>query len=136
MADLAQVDCWLRQAEADLRAAGAESTGIEENHRRYWFQQSCQKAIKAWGLLHGDGTGSADEEKEFAKVFLEQHAPYDEIQSTMQPVPQSVHKLRREIYLFLNSLDNSELLVVLIVAGPKAQQETWTRGTGTPRAAR
>jgi hypothetical protein len=118
MLDFAQVDCWIRQAEADLRAGGVASIGIEENHRRYWLQQSCEKAIKAWGLLHWAGGGNADDEKDFVKVFLKQHAPYDEIQSATQPVPQSVYKLRREIYLFLNSLDNSKMLEKLDATKP------------------
>ena len=48
MATPTQVEQWLLQAEADLRASEALAADIRENHRRYWIQQAYEKAMKAW----------------------------------------------------------------------------------------
>jgi HEPN domain-containing protein len=101
-ADIAQVECWLLQAEADFQAAKATAEGILECHKRYWFQQSCEKAIKAYGLLRFDPASAADE-KAFVLSFLRHHAPFTEFDASI-PTSRAMHLLQREIGVFLREL--------------------------------
>lgn len=65
---------WLRQARSDFDAARVNEERILECHRRYWFQQSYEKAIKAIAIA---SISDADEEflQAFQDYFLRHHAP-------------------------------------------------------------
>jgi len=109
MATPAQVDAWIQQAEADLRAARVVDEGIAECHRRYWIQQSCEKALKAYALMKWT-EGAAAEELEFRRMFLLQHSPLKTLSGVGTPLTKRLHLLRREVVLFVNGLDNAALL--------------------------
>lgn len=117
MPELKQVKAWLDQATADLRAAQAKDDAIAECHRRYWFQQSCEKAIKALGLLRWADTNDPALTTELTAVFLKQHAPYDTLQSSA-PKSKAIKALQREIDSFLRQLDNFALLKKLDATRP------------------
>jgi hypothetical protein len=120
MAAPKQVEQWLRQADADLRAAEAEAEDISENHRRYWLQQSYEKAIKAWGLMKW--RHSADDEGQFHHVFLRRHSPFFFIDNTNVPLPKSIHLLQREARAFVNGLAYGAALIKIDVTTPEFDQ--------------
>ena len=73
MATSTQVRTWIEQAHADLAATQVEDAGLRECHRRYWIQQSYEKAIKAYALMRW--TGGPNDDAQFARLFLLQHSP-------------------------------------------------------------
>lgn len=117
MATPKQVEQWLRQAEEDLRAAAADADGISENHRRYWLQQSYEKAIKAWGLMRW--RHNADDERQFHNVFLRRHSPFFVIDTTNALLPKSIHLLQREARAFVNRLAYGDVLIKIDATTPE-----------------
>lgn len=117
MATPEQVEQWLRQAEADLRAGEAEADGVSESHRRYWLQQSYEKAIKAWGLMKWKH--NPDDEGQFHHVFLRHLSPFFFIDNTNAPLPKSIHLLQREARLFINGLPYRDVLIKLDATTPE-----------------
>lgn len=99
MPDFQHLQCWIRQAEADLIAAEAAVSEVRENHRRYWLQQSYEKAIKAWGMLRYDPAGPA-EQHEFLQHFLSRHGPF--ASRSAADIPRRLFLLRRQLLAFLN----------------------------------
>jgi HEPN domain-containing protein len=65
---------WLDQARSDLRAARAAARGEAECHRRYWYQQCCEKAIKANAITLLESTERSTLAG-FRDTFLRHHAP-------------------------------------------------------------
>ncbi len=65
---------WMRQAKVDFRAAQEKSAGTLECHRRYWYQQSYEKALKAYAISRveagDDAVGQALQEE-----LLRTHSP-------------------------------------------------------------
>jgi hypothetical protein len=108
MATSAQVRAWLDQAEADLRASGVQAGDLRECHRRYWIQQSYEKAIKAYALTRWNGAGG--DEAQFAKLFLLQHSPLKAVAEANQPLSKALHLLARDVDAMVDSIDNSGLL--------------------------
>ena len=109
MADFELVECWIRQAEEDLEAAKAEAEGISENHRRYWFQQSYERAVKAFGLLKYQP--GAQEGNLVNRVFLHRHDPLLRLgQEQVPQLPRGLRLLRREVIAFVDRQDQSEFL--------------------------
>lgn len=51
MSTLRQVKAWLDQAKYDLGASRVADINVRDCHRRYWIQQSYEKAIKAYALM-------------------------------------------------------------------------------------
>lgn len=117
MATRRQVEAWLEQAEADLRAATATSAELQECHRRYWLQQSYEKSIKAYALMRWNGV--AAEEKEFSRVFLLQHSPLRVVSEVSTPLSKAMHLLRREVESFVRSLDNAAILLKIDATTPR-----------------
>lgn len=117
MATPKQVEQWLRQAEEDLKAAEADADGISQNHRRYWLQQSYEKAIKAWGLMKW--RYNADDEGQFHHVFLRRHSPFLFIDNTNAPLPKSIHLLQREARVFVNGFAYSAVLIKIDATTPE-----------------
>jgi len=109
MARPEDADCWLVQANADLLAANAEHQDIAECHRRFWIQQSYEKAIKAYAIIRW--SGAAEDERQFARLFLLKHSPLKTLASAGDPLPKSLHMLSREVEVFVRELDNSDLLL-------------------------
>ncbi|WP_437877944.1 hypothetical protein [Sorangium sp. So ce513] len=107
MADRAQIDAWLRQAKADLQAGRTQSDDVSEDHRRYWLQQCCEKALKALGLLLWRGPASDD--GMFRAHFLHKHSPLKELQQAAA-LPKSLKLLLREIEVELGKIDGAALL--------------------------
>jgi len=110
-----QIKAWIRQAEADLSAASAEAPGIAECHRRYWFQQSYEKSIKALALMKWTGV---PDEREFAQNFLWKHSPLATISTGKTPLPKKLYLLQRELTAFMIKLDGSALLKKLDATTP------------------
>ena len=67
-----QVNTWIAQAEADLRASRVTGEGLCECHGRYWIQQSYEKAIKAYALMRWKG--GPGEDAQFTRLFLLHYA--------------------------------------------------------------
>lgn len=99
MATRQQVKAWVEQADADLLAARAESSDLRECHRRYWIQQAYEKAIKAYALMHWNGT--AQEQSQFERLFLLQHSPLKTVAETMTPLSKALHVLDRDVRAFV-----------------------------------
>ena len=89
MATPTQVRTWIAQADADLVAARVEHDGLGECHRRYWLQQSYEKAIKAYALMRW--TGGAEDEAQFARLFLLQHSPLKTVAEANTPLSKPLH---------------------------------------------
>ena len=103
------VECWIRQAEEDLKAAKADAEGISENHRRYWFQQSYEKAVKALGLLKY--LAGPQEGKLINDLFLHRHDPLLRLeQEEVSQLPRGLRLLRRELIAFVDRQDQSAFL--------------------------
>ncbi len=117
MATPKQVEQWLRQAEEDLRAAEADAEGVSENHKRYWLQQSYEKAIKAWGLMKW--RHDADDEAQFHHVFLRRHSPFLYMDNTNAPLPKTIHLLQREARAFVNGFAYSAVLIKIDATTPE-----------------
>jgi hypothetical protein len=117
MATPKQVRAWLEQAEADLLASRAEGDEIKDCHRRFWIQQSYEKSIKAYALMRWQGT--AEEDAEFARMFLFQHSPLMLVSTTNTPLSKALHLLARDVDSFVSNLDNSELLVKIDATRPR-----------------
>jgi hypothetical protein len=112
-----QVEQWLLQAEADLRAAEADSDGVTDGHRRFWLQQSYEKGIKAWGLMKW--RYNLDDEGQFHHVFLRRHSPFLSIDRTNAPLPKSIHLLQREARAFVNGLAYGGVLMKIDATTPE-----------------
>jgi hypothetical protein len=108
MAQLEDAAIWLTQAEADLRAARAEHGDVAECHRRYWLQQSYEKAIKAYALIHWKGPAN---DKQFRTQFLLKHSPFKSVGAGASPLSLLLHKLMRQLETFVRRLDNAGLLL-------------------------
>ena len=121
MAQPDEIECWLTQAEADLRSGDAEHPEIAECHRRYWIQQSCEKAIKAYALIRW--TGSQAEEKQFAQLFLLCHSPLKSVATAKTPLSKALHVLAREVEVFVRGLDNHDLLLKIDATTPTASPD-------------
>ncbi len=115
MATPEQVSPWIRQAEADLAAARVESDGIAECHRRYWIQQSYEKAIKALAFTLLGGT---DDENKALRQLLS-HSPLkllaERIVDPKTPLPKTLDRkrlrlLKRDLDAFVRRLDNAKFL--------------------------
>ncbi len=117
MATPKQVEQWLLQADSDLKAAEAASDDVSESHRRYWLQQSYEKAIKAWGLMKWKY--NPDDEGHFRHVFLRRHSPFFFIDNTNAPLPRSIHLLQREARIFINELPYAATLIQLDATTPE-----------------
>lgn len=113
----AQVRAWIEQSEADLLAARTDADGLRECHRRYWIQQSYEKAIKAYALMQW--TGSDEEEAQFARLFLLQHSPLTHVQGTGTPLSKPLHLLTRQVLTFVRGLDNGALLLKIDGTTPR-----------------
>jgi hypothetical protein len=108
MTEPKQVRSWIEQAEADLAAARTRGDGIAECHRRYWLQQSYEKAIKALALMKW--TGGPRDETEFSKQFLLQHSPLKKVGATPTPLSKALRLLARELDAHVRRLDNGGIL--------------------------
>jgi hypothetical protein len=108
MTEPKQVRSWIEQAEADLAAARTRGDGIAECHRRYWLQQSYEKAIKALALMKW--TGGPRDETEFSKQFLLQHSPLTKVGATPTPLSKALRLLARELDAHVRRLDNGGIL--------------------------
>jgi hypothetical protein len=117
MATPTQVRRWVQQAEADLQASRATAESLGECHRRYWIQQSYEKAIKAYAMMRWAGTPA--EEAEFTRLFLLQHSPLKNVSTAGAPLPKALHLLLREVLAFVLGLDNSELLLKIDATTPR-----------------
>lgn len=117
MATPAQVDAWIEQAQADLFAARVQAEGVAECHRRYWIQQSYEKAIKAYALVRWAGPSS--DEGEFSRQFLLQHSPLKTLSTVGSPLSKALHLLRREVLAFVNGLDNAAVLLQIDATTPR-----------------
>jgi hypothetical protein len=111
-----QVRSWIDQAEADLAAAKAHGEGISECHRRYWLQQSYEKAIKALALMKWTG-GPADD-ADFARHFLLQHSPLKRVGMSPTPLSKALRLLARELDAHVRRLDNSAVLLRIDATTP------------------
>jgi hypothetical protein len=117
MATPTQVRTWIEQADADLVAARVEHDGLGECHRRYWIQQSYEKAIKAYALMRW--TGGAGDEAQFARLFLLQHSPLTTVAEANTPLSKPLHLLAREVEAFVRSFDNATLLLKIDATTPR-----------------
>jgi HEPN domain-containing protein len=108
MALLEDVSNWLAQAEADLRAARAEHADVAECHRRYWIQQSYEKAIKAYAIIRWRGHPT---DEQFRKEFLRRHSPLKGVEPGKASLSKNLHVLARDVGTFVRGLDNAELLL-------------------------
>jgi hypothetical protein len=117
MATSKQVKTWIQQAEADLDAARVEDARLGECHRRYWIQQSYEKAIKAYALMRW--TGAAVDEPQFARLFLLQHSPLKTVTEATTPLSKPLHLLAREVETFVRRLDNHDLLLKIDATTPR-----------------
>lgn len=117
MATPEQVRKWIEQAEADLKASRVTDESLGECHRRYWIQQSCEKAIKAYAMMRW--TGSAAEEAEFSRLVLLQHSPLKNVIAPNAPLSKSLHLLSRQVEIFVRSLDNSGMLLRVDATTPR-----------------
>jgi len=111
-----QVRTWIEQAEADLRASRATAPELAECHRRYWVQQSYEKAIKAYALMRW--AGAAADEPEFTRMFLLRHSPLKTIDQPPTPLSKRLHLLRRDVKAFVMRLDNVDLLLQIDATTP------------------
>lgn len=116
MATPRQVRSWIDQAEADLAAARVEAVGIAECHRRYWLQQSYEKAIKALALMKW--TGGAADEAEFARQFLLQHSPLKKVGTTPTPLSKALRALARVLDAQVHGMDNGNILLRIDATTP------------------
>ena len=98
---------WIRQARADL-GAGCSLAG-EECHRRYWLQQACEKALKAFGLILWHGP---EDDSVLRRRFLLQHSPLS-VLAAEPDLPKPLRALVREIKAELGQMDNGKLLLQL-----------------------
>ena len=117
MATTKHVKTWIEQAEADLVAAGVVTDGVGECHRRYWMQQSCEKAIKALALMRW--TGSLGDDAQFTKEFLLQHSPLKAVAELNTSLSKPLHLLAREVEAFVRALDNSAALLKIDATTPR-----------------
>lgn len=117
MATSKQVKTWIEQAEADLVAARVRADGLGECHRRYWIQQSYEKAIKAFALMRW--TGTAGDEAQFARLFLLQHSPLKTVVEANTPLSKPLHLLAREVEAFVRALDNAAMLLKIDATTPR-----------------
>jgi hypothetical protein len=117
MATLTQVRTWIEQANADLVAAEVEDARLRECHRRYWIQQSYEKAIKAYALMRW--TGGANDDAQFARLFLLQHSPLKTVAQANTPLSKALHLLAREVEAFVRILDNADLLLKIDATTPR-----------------
>jgi hypothetical protein len=117
VATLRQVEAWIEQAEADLLAASARAPELRECHRRYWLQQGYEKAIKAYALMRWNG--GPENEREFHRTFLLQHAPLKVVSEVSTPLSKAMYLLRREVEIFVRRLDNSEILLKIDATIPR-----------------
>ena len=108
MADPRTLKAWLVQARADHQAATVAEEGVLDCHRRYWFQQACEKGIKALGLVLW--RGPASDEGQFRALVLNRHDPLKRLQKE-PALPRSLWLLLREIETELGHIDNSGLLL-------------------------
>jgi hypothetical protein len=116
MATPKQVRSWIDQAEADLAAARADAGGVAECHRRYWLQQSYEKAIKALALMKW--TGGAADEAEFTRQFLLQHSPLKKVGTTSTTLSKPLRALARELGAQVRRLDNGHVLIKIDATAP------------------
>jgi hypothetical protein len=116
MATTKQVKAWIDQAEADLAAAKSQGDGISECHRRYWIQQSYEKAIKALALMKW--AGGATDEAEFARQFLLQHSPLKRVGTNISTLSKALLLLARELVRQISALDNGQLLLKIDATTP------------------
>ncbi len=119
MATPRQVEQWLIQADADLKASEAHAEGIYESHRRYWLQQAYEKAMKAWGLMKW--RFNAADEARFHQVFMRRHSPFLSIDTTNAP-PKSIHLLQREAGVFVRRLAYRDVLMKLDATTPELDE--------------
>ena len=117
MATPKQVKTWVEQAEADLQASRATDESLGECHRRYWIQQSYEKAIKAYAMMMC--TGTATEDAEFARLFLLQHSPLKTVSAANTPLSKPLHLLSREVEAFVRGLDNADILLKIDATTPR-----------------
>ena len=108
MLDFALIECWIKQSQADLKAARDANSEAEECHRRYWYQQSYEKAIKAYGLLKFR-SDDPREEREFRQAYLRVHAPFTSLSGS--GFGGRLQVFGRQLRTFLYSLDNSAILI-------------------------
>lgn len=118
MATPTQVKAWIEQADADLIAARVDDGGLRECHRRYWVQQSYEKAIKAYALMRW--TGGPTEAAQFAHLFLLQHSPLKTVAQANTPLSKPLHLLARDVEAFVRHLDNADLLLKIDATTPRS----------------
>lgn len=111
------VRTWIEQAEADLGAARVRDGALAECHRRYWIQQSYEKAIKAFALMRW--TGAAGDEAQFARLFLLQHSPLKTVAEVDTPLSKPLHLLARVVEAFVRGLDNAGMLLKIDATTPR-----------------
>lgn len=123
MATFKQVDPWVQQAKADLRAAKVAANEIAECHRRYWIQQSYEKAIKALALIRFKGSDEEDSAlctllSHSPMKFLKKHA--DDPTSALPKglTRKKIFGLEREVQIFVRSLAQFEFLARIDEEGP------------------
>lgn len=93
MATLGEPKVWLRQARRDLAAARCGTT--DECHRRYWYQQSYEKAIKAYAITLVTSK-NAQVLAGFRDSFLRHHAPLAVAKASEEEGEESMeHRLKR-----------------------------------------
>lgn len=102
MSTLRQVKAWLDQAKYDLGASRVADINVRDCHRRYWIQQSYEKAIKAYALMRWEP--SPGDEGEFRRVFLLRHSPLRSAAEPSSPLSKALWALTRMVSSFVDSL--------------------------------
>jgi HEPN domain-containing protein len=74
-----EAGAWLTQARADLKAATTIAPTIAECHRRYWLQQTVEKALKAYAISLLPDDLSQRENEALTALLLRHHAPLSEM---------------------------------------------------------
>jgi len=123
------IECWIEQAESDQHAAEASLNchGIGDEHTRYLFQQSYEKAIKA----HAIGLYRLDENtqdythrlKDFRNNFLHKHSPLTELGDPKKPLSRHMHALKRQLLTFIRNQSFGPIIIQIDKTTPSTNPE-------------
>ena len=117
-----QVSAWIRQAEADLEAAKADTSSLAECHRRYLIQQSYEKAIKALALMLWESSTAA-EMAQFDNLFLKQHSPLKTMADNAGDLYKPLYHLNRQLTSFLKGQPHGEVLLKIDSTKPTTRPD-------------
>ena len=109
----ADVEAWVRQARADLRAGGSVSRSAVHCHGRYWLQQACEKGLKAMGLLLWDEKNNpVAATRAFKANFSGNHSPLKKLDAHLARggVDPSLTAFQRQLRTELNAIDPKKVL--------------------------